>query len=115
LSMQRELRKLLFDLKTAAELIIQFTKSRSISEYKADIIIKSAVERQFEIIGEAMIRLHRLEPQVVNSISEYRRIINFRNALIHGYDAIDDDILWDILQTDLPVLLTEVTQMLNQN
>ena len=110
--MRREINKLLYDIKTSAELIRQFVHSKSIDEYKADIIIKSAVERQFEIIGEAAARFYRLDPEAVESISEYRRIINFRNALIHGYDAVDDDILWDIIQNDIPILLTQVTQLL---
>lgn len=73
--------------------------------------MRSAVERQFEIIGEALSRLNKSEPTIAARISEYRRIIGFRNVLIHGYDAVTDSITWDIVQTKLPILTRELSAL----
>ena len=73
--------------------------------------MKSAVERQFEIIGEA---LARLDPETASRISEYRRIIAFRNILIHGYAQIDERLVWDVLEARLPPLAQEVNSPLGE-
>src|SRR5687768_17219476 len=70
------------------------------------------MERQFEIIGEALNRLLRVDPDTAARISEHRRIIGFRNVLIHGYDAVDNAITWRIIQEKLPVLLAELGVLL---
>jgi uncharacterized protein with HEPN domain len=80
--------------------------------YQADAILRSAVERQFITIGEALSQLLRLEPSLANSISNARRIIAFRNILVHGYADIAHDIVWSALQTDMLVLEDEVDELL---
>ena len=77
-------------------------------------MLRSAVERQFEIIGEALAQLSRLDPTLASRISEFRRIIAFRNILIHGYAQVDDRIVWDIVETKLQVLRGEVGALLEQ-
>lgn len=77
-------------------------------------MLRSAVERQFEIIGETLVQLSRLDEALAARISEYRRIIAFRNILIHGYAQVDDRIVWDILETKLPILRREVRMLLEQ-
>lgn len=76
--------------------------------------IQQAVEREFEIIGEALAQLARLDPEVAASISEHRRIIAFRNLLIHGYADVDDRLVWSVAETKLPLLSQEVETLLTR-
>ena len=78
-------------------------------------MLKAAVERQLEIIGEALARLARFDEQLAGRISEYRRIIALRNFLIHAYGDVDDRLVWDILTTRLPRLRQEVTSLLAED
>ena len=77
-------------------------------------MLRSAVERQFEIIGEALAQLARLDEKIVARVSEHSRIIAFRNILIHGYAGIDERLVWDIVQSKLPVLRLEIERLLNE-
>jgi uncharacterized protein with HEPN domain len=111
--MRLEAKKYLEDIRHAIELLIKFTEGKTFADYKGDELLRSGVERQFEIIGEAFNQLSNIDPAVVERISEYRRIIAFRNILIHGYSAIDDRVVWDIVETKLPVLRREVETLLS--
>jgi uncharacterized protein with HEPN domain len=75
-------------------------------------MMRSAVERQFEVIGEAISQLARTEPGMIEAISEHRRIIAFRNILIHGYADVDSWLVWDVIQTRLSQLRTEGTGLI---
>ena len=77
-------------------------------------MLRSATERQFGIIGEAVSKLANLDETTVSHITEYRRIIAFRNLLIHQYRSVDDSAVWDILQTKLPILALEIHAMLQE-
>ncbi len=77
-------------------------------------MLRAAVERQFEIIGEAPARLIRLDETFAARITEHRRIVAFRNILIHGYADVDDRLVWDVVETKLPLLRREVEALLNQ-
>jgi uncharacterized protein with HEPN domain len=77
-------------------------------------LLRSAVERQFEIIGEALRKLAKEDPETAGRIAEYERIISFRNILIHGYAEIDDRLVWDILQSKLPNLLRQVQSLFDE-
>jgi uncharacterized protein with HEPN domain len=113
--MQLEARKLLFDMHGAAHMIRSFTAGRTFADYQADPMLRSAVERQFEILGEALNRLAKLDQVIASRFSDYRRIISFRNALIHGYDSIQDDVVWGILETGLPALEKTVSELLDSD
>jgi uncharacterized protein with HEPN domain len=110
--MPPETAKLLWDMKMSAERIGRFTVGKTFDDFLHDEYFRSAVERQFEIIGEAMTRLIKRDRATAERITEYRGIAGFRNALIHGYDSIDDDTTWRIIITKLPVLLREVNAMM---
>ncbi len=109
--MQLEIKKLIYDIDQAVALINRFTAGKQITDYTADPMLRSAVERQFEIIGEALNRLKRLDPETVARISEHQRIIGFRNVLAHGYDVVSDNIVWDIVQNKLPALRREIDEL----
>lgn len=99
--MTLEVKKLIYDLDQATKLIIDFTQGKQLTDFKTDPMLCSAVERQFEIVGEALNRLKKVDPDIVSRISDYRRIIGFRNVLAHGYDIVSDEIVWDIVQNKL--------------
>jgi uncharacterized protein with HEPN domain len=110
--MQLESRKLLYDMQQAARRLIRFTAGKSLTDYLDDDMLRSAVERQFEIIGEALSQLAKRDPEVAARISDRRSIIAFRNTLIHGYSDVDDGLVWDILAAQLPGLQSEVDDLL---
>ena len=107
-----ESKKLLEDTRGSCERILEFTKDKSLSDYSNSPLLRSGVERQFEVIGEALNRLTKTEPNVANQISHCKRIISFRNILIHGYDIVEDPIVWDVVTKDLPVLYEQVRTLL---
>lgn len=112
--MRREAKKYLYDIQQAAGLIAGFTQGKTFAQYEVDAMLRSAVERQFEIIGEALAQLARLDEALAARISEYRRIIAFRNILVHGYAEVDPRIVWDIVESKLPALRQEVAALLEE-
>ena len=108
----RDPRAYLTDIRGAICLVKLAVKEATFDRYQADPILRSAVERQFITIGEALSQLLRLEPELADSISNARRIIAFRNILVHGYADLAHDIVWSALQTDMLVLEGEVDRLL---
>jgi uncharacterized protein with HEPN domain len=111
--MQLEVKKCLEDVRQAAELIAQFTAGKSFAEYETDVLLRSGVERQFEIIGEAANRLTKINNVVAAGLPEASRIVAFRNILIHGYDIVDNNVVWDVIQYKLPALREHVARLLS--
>jgi uncharacterized protein with HEPN domain len=111
--MQLETKKYLYDILEATENIEEYTSGLTYREYLADSMIQAAVERKFEIIGEALNRIKKLDSTVLNAISEHQRIVGFRNVISHGYDSIDTDLVWDAVQNHLPALKQQIKQLLN--
>ena len=107
-------KKLLLDVREAGESILQHSTGQTLAQYSADRFFRRAVEREFEIIGEALNRLGRLDPQTAERISESRRIVDFRNRIIHGYDSVDDAVVWGVVEKHLPQLVREATALLNE-
>lgn len=109
--MRLEVRKSLFDIQLAADLVAEFTTGKQFEDYERDPMMRAAVERQFEIIGEALARLARIDEAVAAKISEHRRIIAFRNLLIHGYADVDNRLVWDVVESKLPTLRREIASL----
>jgi uncharacterized protein with HEPN domain len=112
--MEIETRKYLYDIQQACRLIIDFTQGQTFESYRNNSMMRSAVERQFITIGEALNKAIQKAPNLNEHISDVRKIIDFRNILTHGYTNISDAVVWDILQTNLPKLTQEIDCLLNQ-
>lgn len=107
--------KLLEDIRYAADFVKTATLGLSLVDFNSNRLLRQAVERNFEIIGEAMRRLEKLDLETANRISDYRRIIAFRNVLIHGYDVVDPAIVWSAVNDDIEPLLSTVTRILGES
>ena len=111
--MKDDIRAHLHDVLQAGRAARDFVKGKTIADYIADELLRSGVERKLEIMGEALNRIKREEPELLQGIREYRDIISFRNILVHGYDTIDDRIVWGIVKEDLDNLVEDVERLLN--
>jgi uncharacterized protein with HEPN domain len=111
--MNDETRKNLIDILQATEEIQDFVCGMDFKAYQKNSVTKRAVERDFEIIGEALNRIKYTDNELLEKISEHHRIIGFRNILIHGYDIVDEAIVWQAVTNHLPILIREVKEILN--
>jgi len=111
--MNDETRKNLIDVLQAAEEIENFVCGMDFKAYQNNPVTKRAVERDFEIIGEALNRIKHTDSELLREISEHERIIGFRNILIHGYDIVDEAIVWQAATNHLPILIRDVKQILS--
>ncbi len=102
--MQPDARKYLLDALNACEAITEFTQQASLDDYSANLLLRSAVERQFEIMGEAFSQLDNIEPEYRHQYPDMGKIIGMRNRIIHGYDSVDDSIVWDAVKNHVPPL-----------
>ena len=107
--------KWLEDIRDAAAFIGLVTQGRTLEVYGADRLVRQGLERNFEIIGEAIRRLAQTDPDTAARIAQVPQIITFRNVLIHGYDLVDHALVWSTPQTQLPVLLRDVELILSSN
>jgi uncharacterized protein with HEPN domain len=110
--MKPELRDNLEDALKHGREILNFVSGMSLEQYSEDEKTRLAVERLFEIIGEALNRSYKLDPELVDSIPNYRQIISFRNILAHCYDTVEDRIVWGIIEESLPQLLSDLESLL---
>ena len=110
--MDAEILKYLYDIKDAASAILRFVQHKSYDDYRKDELLKSGVERKFEIIGEALNKIRRDSPQLLDRIRDHRSIISFRNILAHDYNSIDHTIVWGIIEENLGNLYKDVGKLL---
>lgn len=110
--MRHEVRTLLCDIRLAAIAIQSFADGKTRDEYSADAMCRSAIERQFIIIGEALTVLDKLESSLAQRIGRYQDIIGFRNLLVHGYSKIRNDVVWDAIRNDIPILIEQVSELI---
>ena len=102
----------LTDIVAACDAIERYVAGADVASYCADDLVRSAVERQLILIGEAVGSLLRARPDVSVRISHARRIVDFRNQLTHNYAAIDDAVVWSIATSEVPVLREECRVLL---
>jgi uncharacterized protein with HEPN domain len=110
--MQPEALKFVRDMDEAARDIAGFVATKTYDQYLQDKQLRMAVERGFEIIGEALLQLRKIAPDIAEGLTDWRAIIGFRNVLIHGYSQVNHDKTWDIVQTELPILRRELDLLL---
>jgi len=108
----KSIKKYLFDIKTAIHSIEEYVEPvNSFDVYQQNKLIRRAVEREIEIIGEATNRILKLDDSA--DIKHARKIVDTRNWVIHGYDSVDDKIIWGVITKYLPKLKDEVEKLLN--
>ena len=111
----REVQKYLFDISHACALLREFTDGKTFADYVNDPLLRSAVERQFEIAGEALGQALRIDPDLASQIRDSARIIAFRNRLIHGYTSIAPEVVWGVLEVNLQNLVDDVSALLDES
>lgn len=110
--MTRDPEKFVYDMLDACRFLLEMTAGHTVDRYKSDRAFRSAIERELQVIGEAMIQLRAIAPEAVSQITEYERIIGFRHVLVHGYHSLDADIVWFVIQDKIPTLREELERQL---
>jgi uncharacterized protein with HEPN domain len=112
--MENDMKSLLFDILNAImEIESYFLETPfEYSNYVSDKKTKRAVERNIEIIGEAMSRILKKNENLI--ITNSRKLVDTRNRIIHGYDTVSDDVIWGIVVKHLPILQKEIENLLSE-
>ena len=111
--MKHEIKMHLYDIKTSIDSIFEFVgEERNFFEYQKNKLVRRAVEREIEIIGEATNRILKIDPEF--NLTNARQIVDTRNWVIHSYDKVDDVIIWGIISIHLPQLKMEIDNYLAQ-
>ena len=111
--MQREIKKYLFDIKESINSIEDFLGTTlSLHDYLENKLLRRAIEREIEIIGEAVNNILKIDPHI--NISDSRRIVDLRNWIIHGYNSVDNKIIWGVISKDIPKLKKQVEILISK-
>ncbi|MDA3935811.1 MAG: DUF86 domain-containing protein [Actinomycetota bacterium] len=102
----------LYDMLQAADAVASFIEGHSGEQYAQDLMFRSAVERQFEIVEEAMNRALGIEPELATRLTESRGVVDFRNVIAHDYDRLADATVWDVAVNHLPLLRARIAKEL---
>jgi uncharacterized protein with HEPN domain len=111
--MKRDPRAFLSDVIEAGHAIQQAVACINLNDYCNSRLIRSSVEREFTIIGEALSQLSRRDADLLSQIDQAPQIISFRNKLTHEYVTINDQLVWGVIQDNLPALLKQCTKLLS--
>lgn len=106
--------KYLHDMLSSCEFLLEFTSGRTVDDYRDDRAFRSAVERELQIIGEALVRLDDVRPDIAEQIPEHLNIIGFRHVLVHGYDALNPATVWNVIETKLSPLKDKLQRILKE-
>lgn len=112
--MQRDARAWLWDVREAAQAIESFVAGMDAGSYAASELVRSAVERKFEVIGEALNQLSKADPALASRIPHLKQIVAFRNVLIHGYAVVNHETVWGVIEHSLPPLRQAVQAILTE-
>lgn len=112
--MPRDERAYLADILEACGAIENAVRNLDLTAYQDNRLIRSSVEREFIIMGEAMAALARIAPETFSEITRARRIVDFRNQLTHEYSTVDDALVWAIVVKDVPVLRRECAELIKR-
>jgi uncharacterized protein with HEPN domain len=110
--MSHDPEKYLYDMLSSCRFLLEFTQGRTVKDYKKERAFRSAIERELQIIGEALLQLDHAFPQVAEKIAEHRNIIGFRHVLVHGYDNLDPATVWNVIEVKLPALEKQLSALL---
>ena len=110
---RREPEKYLYDMLSSCEFLLEFTVGKTVDDYVNERAFRSAIERELQIIGEALIHLEKAAPAVAARIPEYQNIIGFRHVLVHGYDSLDPLTVWNVIETKLADLSDKTKSLLD--
>ena len=113
--MRRDPKLYLYDIQQAISAIREFTAGKTLADYQNALMMRSAVERQVVIIAEALRKLSDLDKEIIADIRWYKRIIAFRNIIIHQYTDVDDQLVWETLEAYLPALASDVKVLLEKD
>jgi uncharacterized protein with HEPN domain len=112
--MQRDVRAFLWDVREAALAIQNFTTGLDAEGYATNELVQSAVERKFEVIGEALNQLAKTDASIASRVPDLPQIVAFRNQLIHGYATVRPLTVWNVAQSSLPALIGCVNSLLQE-
>lgn len=112
--MDERILKWLFDVKMSIDEIDHFfeNKEKNFFEYRANVMLKRAIERNLEIIGEAVNRIITRDHLFTEKITNAKAIVGLRNQVIHSYDNVSDENIWSILIHHLPKLKIEIEKLI---
>jgi len=110
----RNPQKYLYDILSSCEFLLEFTHSKTVDDYTDDRAFRSAVERELQIIGEALMQLDKVSPEIAEQIPDYLNIIGFRHILVHGYDSLNPATVWNVIETKLENLKIKIQSLLKK-
>ena len=113
--MQPKIKTFLYDIQQACKSLKTFTTDKTFEDYQQDELLRAGVERKLMIIGEAVYQILRLDASLEQSIPKARQIIGFRNVLVHGYFAVEDETVWGIITNEVAVLEKETRRLLEES
>jgi uncharacterized protein with HEPN domain len=112
--MAPESAKYLWDAKQAVEKALRFVATKSFDDYLLDELLRSGVERQLEIVGEALGQLRKVDPLTASTIADLPQAVALRNVLIHAYASVNDRLVWGVVERNLHPLLIRLRLLLPQ-
>jgi uncharacterized protein with HEPN domain len=112
MSTQRDPKVYLWDAREAATAVLRFARGKNFDDLIEDELLRSGVERQMQIVGEALSQLAKTDPEIAGKIPYLRQIIAFRNILVHAYASIDYENVWRVIHGDLPDLILTLSALL---